>query len=325
DHSGGFTQLTPNGSTVFNGSTIQLTDGGFGEASSAFANTPVNVTNFTTVFSFSMVPGTNPMADGMTFTIQNSVPGVDYSMSVVKMSTASGLSVADWFAPHDALPLSAADLDQGSGGVLILPDQPGAHPHLLVQTGKTGRIYLLDRDNLGKFNSVSDAAVQVLPDGTIGASFDAPAYFNNGSQQMIYYQGVGDVLKMFTLSNGLLSPGPAAMSTTSFGFPGATPSISANGTQNGIVWVLDNHLYGIPARPPPGRGVLHAYDATTLRELYNTSQNGLLDQLGNAVKFTVPTVTNGHVYVGNQYSFSVLGVFPTPESIPAAPSGLNAT
>src|SRR5262249_17239287 len=152
-----------------------------------------------------------------------------------------------------------------------------------------------------------------------------PAYFNNGTQQLIYYMGAGDVLKSFTVANAQLSAQPFAATTQAFNFPGANPMISANGTSNGIVWVLDTHLNGTGGHPASGPAVLHAYDATTLKELYNTTINGLLDQLGNAVKFTVPTVANGKVYVGTQAGLYILGLFPPPTSKPAAPSGLAAT
>jgi hypothetical protein len=250
--------------------------------------------------------------------------GQDYGDSILRLSTAGGLSVADYFTPNDQDSLSNQDLDQGSGGVLLLPDQPGPFPHLLVQVGKTGRIYLLNRDNLGQFTSTDQGAVEVLPDGTVGGMWSSPAYFNNGSQQLVYFHGTGDVLKAFEVKNGQLAPSVFAQGNINFGFPGATPSISANGTQNGIVWELDNTFYGAPG-PGPNPAVLHAYDATTLSELYNSNQFGAIDQLGNAVKFTVPTVTNGHVYVGSQYLVSVFGLIPPATNLPLAPENLNAT
>jgi hypothetical protein len=246
-------------------------------------------------------------------TFDASTSGPDFGMSVVKLNPTPGstgqLSPLNYFAPHDEASLSSTDMDQGSGGVLLLPDQPGPLPHLLVQTGKNGRIYLIDRDtgSMGEFNSSSDNVVQVLPDGTISGSYDTPAYFNNGSQQLIYYLGPFDVLKSFSLANGLLSATPFASTTQVFGFPGSTASISANGTQNGIVWVLDNTANGSQAHPPSGPAVLHAYDATTLQELYNSTM-ATSDQLGDAVKFTVPTVANGKVYVGTQTGLYVFGL-----------------
>jgi hypothetical protein len=230
--------------------------------------------------------------------------GPDDGMTIEKLGPTpksnGQLPVLDYFAPHDEASLSSSDLDQGSGGVLLLPDQPGAHPHLLIQGGKNGRVYVLNRDSLGGFNSSTDNVVQAL-NGVITSSFDAPAYFNNGSQQFVYFAGPNDSLKSFALTGGLLSTQPVVATSQTFGYPGSTPSISASGTLGGIVWILDNSLRGA------GPAVLHAYDATTLKELYNSSQLGA-DQLGTAVKFTVPTVANGKVYVGTGTGLYIFGL-----------------
>jgi hypothetical protein len=337
DHSGGFagnSDLTANGNATFTaGGFGELTDGGGTEAGSFFTNVPVNVSNFTTAFTFRQHDGTAPnMADGMTFTIENAPNGPDYAMSTEKLSPTPGanhqLPVLSFFTPHDEASLSAVDLDQGSGGVLLLPASAGstAHPNLLVQTGKTGRIYLLDRGNLGGFTGTDSGVVQVTPDNTVnGGSYDMPAFFDNGTQKLIYYMGQADVLKSFAVANGQINPTPFAMTTQMFGFPGATPVVSANGTQNGIVWAVDSHLNGTGGHPNSGPAVLHAYDATTLKELYNSSQLGLVDQLGNAVKFVVPTVANGKVYVGTQTGLYVFGLIPAATTPPAAPTNLSAT
>ena len=261
-------------------------------------------------------------------TFDASTAGTDYGMSVVKLSStpaANGqLPVLDYFAPHDEASLSSMDLDQGSGGVLLLPDQPGPHPQLLVQAGKNGRIYLINRDtgSMGEFNASTDHVVQVLPGGTITGSYDAPAYFNNGSQQLIYFLGPNDVLKSFSLSNGLLSTTPFAATSEVFGFPGSSPSISANGTQNGIIWVLDNTQNGTGGHAASGPAVLHAYDATTLQELYNSTMVAS-DQLGDAVKFTVPVVVNGKVYVGTQTGLYVFGLLNGNTGNPVSDGGFE--
>ncbi len=259
-------------------------------------------------------------------TFDASPAGPDYGDSVVKLSGSPGangqLTPLDYFTPHDQATLSSEDLDQGSGGVLLLPDQPGPTPHLLVQAGKNGRVYLINRDtgSMGEFNPNTDKVVQALPNGTITGSYDAPAYFNNGSQQLIYFLGPNDVLKSFSLANGQLSL--FAQSGQQFGFPGSTASISANGTQNGIIWVLDNTLNGTEDHPASGPAVLHAYDATTLQELYNSNMVSS-DQLGDAVKFTVPTVANGKVYVGTQTGLYVFGLLSGNSGNPVVDGGFE--
>ncbi len=249
-----------------------------------------------------------------------------YGDSVLKLSPS--LSVADFFTPFNQRDLERFDQDLGSGGVLVLPDQPGAHPHLMLTAGKgTGKFYLMDRDNLGQFRRCGptcDDIVQVSPEQTVvGGSFDTPAYFNSGSRQLVYYLGLDDVLKAFELVNGQLSTTPFSQANPpAFGFPGSTPSISASGTSNAIAWALNvNALFG------NGPAVLFAYDALNLsNQLYATNQTGLRDQLDVGVKFIVPTVANGKVYVGTQTSLAVLGLFPAAVSPPdAAPSNLTAT
>jgi hypothetical protein len=239
----------------------------------------------------------------------NQPGGTDYGDSFVKLSTGGGLSVTDYFAPYNQAKLATDDWDLGSGGPLVLPDSVGsaAHPHLLVGCGKEGKIFLLDRDHLGGFNPVNDSQiVQELP-SAVGGTWSSPAYFNN----QIYYQGVNDVLKAFRLANGQLNPTPTSRSATLIHFPSPTPAISANGTNAAIAWILqtDNFRDHQPA-------VLHAYDAYDLsRELYNSEQAGARDRLAPAVKFTVPTVANGRVYVGADQEVAVfgnLGIDPLP-------------
>lgn len=230
-------------------------------------------------------------------------PGVNcFGDSFLKLSTTNGLKVADYFTPYDQAFLSSADLDLGSGGALVLPDEVGsaANRHLLVGAGKEGTIYLISRDNMRHYSAANNNAIVQSLTGIIGECFCTPAYFN----KKIYWLGTGDILKAFTITNGHLSTSPTLQANTTFGFPGATPSISANGTNNGIVWALQTDDY-----KNNGPAVLHAYDANNLSvELYNSSQAGGRDQAGIAVKFTVPTIANGKVFVGGQYSLSVYGL-----------------
>ncbi len=140
--------------------------------------------------------------------------------------------------------------------------------------------------------------INISPNGIYGA----PAFWENN----IYFLGRDDVLKAFQVSGGLLSTTPTSQASTAFSFPGATPAISASGSTNGIVWVLDNTAFATS-----GPAVLHAHDATDVsQELYNSTQAGGRDQAGPAVKFTVPTVANGRVYVGGQFQLTVFGLLP---------------
>jgi hypothetical protein len=227
--------------------------------------------------------------------------GKNYGDSIIKLgfNNLGKLVAKDYFTPHDEQFLQNTDTDLGSGGVLIIPDRPGKkHPFLLVQVGKEGTVYLNNRNGLGKFNpNNDDQIIQNLP-GAVGGMWGMPAFWNNN----VYFGGVGDNLKMFGFDPvaGLLSTTPVSNTTTFFNYPGTTPSLSANGATNGIAWALQTDH---------NPEVLHAYDATQLStELYNTTQNGARDNPGNSVKFVVPTVANGKVYVPAQKQLSVYGL-----------------
>src|SRR5262249_3057904 len=175
----------------------------------------------------------------------------------------------------------------------------------------------LDRDNLGGLHTGDTGAVQRLPNGTIsGGSYDTPAYFNG----RIYYMGRTDVLKAFAISNGQINPTPVARTDEGFGTsPRGTPFSTTDGSGDGSVWVLNTFMSGTGGRPL-GPAVMHAYDANDLHELWSSSMVAG-DRLGNAVKFTVPTVVNGMVYVGTQSGLYVYGL-TQQVTAPAAPSGL---
>ncbi|HUJ72240.1 MAG TPA: pyrrolo-quinoline quinone [Verrucomicrobiae bacterium] len=250
--------------------------------------------------------GGGPAADGQgnifcstgNGTFDANTNGDDYGDSVLMLDASNGLAVEDYFTPFNQSDLDANDTDLGSGGVLLLPDQPGAHPHEAIMAGKEGKLYLLDRDDLGEFQNGSDSQiVQSLPNAT-GHAFYTPAYFNG----FIYCQGEADVLKCFSITNGLLSTNPVSQSATAFDFPGAQASVSANGTNNAIVWTIEADAY-----TNNGVAVLHAYDATDLtQELFNSTTRR--QPPGKAVKFAMPTIANGHVYVGAVRRVVVYGV-----------------
>jgi Immunoglobulin domain len=215
-----------------------------------------------------------------------------------KISSTTPLTLLDYFTPLNTVSESDSDTDFGSGGELLLPDiidNSGNTHHLGVGSGKDGNIYVVDRDNMGKFNSSADHIYQLITGQLSGGVWAKPSYFNG----TVYYGAVNDSIKAFPIVNGMLATSPSSRSGHTFGYPGATPSISASGTTNGIVWVVENSS---PA-------VLHAYDATNLsNELYNSTQAaGGKDNFSNN-KFITPMVANGKVYVGTSSSVAVFGL-----------------
>jgi hypothetical protein len=277
-------------STTPNASEGGLWASGFGPAGDASFNTFVPVGN-----------GTFDVNTG----------GIDYGQAVVKLGPPANQTfpVLDYFEPYNGANLDADDRDIGSAGMVLLPDQVGApHTHLLAQAAKSGDIYLIDRDSLGTFNSTSNSQiVQYLPAANRGM-WASPTYWNN----QLYFGASGDLLKAFTLntSTGLLSTTPTSQTLRGYGYPGTTVSVSSNQNTNGIVWALNNAGYKVGTA-----AVLHAYDATNLAtEFYNSNQKSTRDNAGKAVKFTVPTVANGKVYVGTQSQLSVYGLLSPPQS-----------
>ncbi len=236
-------------------------------------------------------------------TFETSGDLTDYGDSIMKLTLAgSAFTVADYFTPYNEGSLDDGDVDVGAGGVLLLPDQPGPHVHEMIGAGKEGTIYLLDRDNLGHFNPTDNSQiVQNIP-GLLGAVFSVPTYWNGN----VYFGTNRHALKAFSLNNGLLSTAPTSQSTITFEFPGPTPSVSANGSRDGIVWALQTHDF-----ISGGDDILYAFDATDLtHELYGTDQNPDRDDPGGAVKFQVPVVANGKVYIGAAQQVSVYGLLP---------------
>jgi uncharacterized protein YjdB len=229
--------------------------------------------------------------------------GVDYGDSFLKLiPNGNSFTVADYFTPFNQQTLAANDIDVGSCGLTLLPNQPGPVTHLGVSAGKEGRIYLLDRDNLGKFHAGSDSQiVQSIPQALGHAANDNDYSTATYWQGNVYFVGNGDVIKQFQLNNGLLTTSPAAHGTKNYGYPGANTSVSSNGASNGILWAIE----------ASGVNILHAYDANDVsQEIYNSTQAGNRDNFGAAVRFSVPTVINGRVYVAGKTQFAAFGLLP---------------
>jgi hypothetical protein len=224
----------------------------------------------------------------------------DYGNAFLKISSANRqLAVADYFEMSNQGAENGSDEDLGSGGALVLPDLTNSSnqtKHLAVGAGKDANIYIVDRDAMGKFNPNTNNIYEEIQGALAGSVYSMPAYFNN----TVYYGAVGDNIKAFAISNAKLASTPTSQTGNTFGYPGATPSISANGTSNAILWVAENG----------GNAVLHAYDATNLtHELYNSNQaSGGRDQFGAGNKFITPMITNGKVYVGTTNGVGVFGL-----------------
>jgi hypothetical protein len=230
--------------------------------------------------------------------------GSDYGDSYLKLSTAPNLAVADYFTPSDQSSDNANDGDFGAGGAAVLMDLPASAPvqHLAIGGGKDGNLYVLNRDNMGHYddpNNPQNPPPYWQQLGVGSGIFATPAIWNN----QLYVAAQRAALTSYTLNTSnskfSFSPTSTASSPSYFGFPGSTPSISATGTSNGIVWALDNGASCIGKAITCGPTILHAYDATNLNELWNSSMVGA-DAAGNAVKFNVPTIANGKVYIGSR-------------------------
>jgi hypothetical protein len=265
------------------------------------------------------------VADG---TFDANTGGSDYGDSLLKLKLNHGvLSVLDYFAPMDQACRLGADLDLGSGGPMVLPHDGSAKvSDEVIISGKGGMpcdlfggvyaspIYVVNRRKMGHSHEQHDNVVQTVAGATAGY-WSAPAYWKGPTATYVYYagvledavKGVGDSLRMYTLSNGMLSTTSVAQSPNTFPV-GSTPSVSADGTINGIVWAIERQD-NLAQKPGNRPAVLHAYDATNVAtELYNSSQAGTRDQAGAATKYQVPTIANGRVYVGTQTELDVYGL-----------------
>jgi fibronectin type 3 domain-containing protein len=251
----------------------------------------------------------------------------DWADAYLKLSTAGGLTVTDYFAPFNQSALGSADLDVAASGITLLPDAAGSatHPHLLVGAGKDGELYLVDRDNMGQYNgsynNPNSQIVQWIPNAVGGHPlsptqnplpyvenfFSTPAYWQN----RLYFCGVDDSCRAFNISNAQLGTTSASNSPTTYAYPGGQPVISAasSAATSAIMWTIQRDSVN-------NVSILHAYDATNLAtELYNSNQApGKRDQGGVPITFAVPTVANGKVIVGADSEIDVYGLLASNPS-----------
>jgi hypothetical protein len=221
----------------------------------------------------------------------------DYGNAFLRLSTKGGLSVADYFEMNNEQSENDGDVDLGSGGALLVPDQKdssGTTWQLAAGAGKDGNLYLVNRNSMGKFNTGSNKVYQELAGALPGGMWASPAYYNG----RLYYGPVGSPIFAFQFKNAKLLTAPAAKSVNTFAFPGATLSVSSNNGANAILWATEN----------TNPAVLHAYSPSNLTELYNTNQAaGGRDNFGDGNKFITPTIANGKVYVGTTNGVGVFG------------------
>jgi hypothetical protein len=232
--------------------------------------------------------------------------------SIVDLSLANGgLTPTDSFTTFNAVTLTAGDEDMGSGGILMVPDQQGDHPHILVQAGKEGRIVVLDRDNLGGYASEATSNTNALQDimGEIGGCWCTPAYWNS----KIYIWPMKDTAKVFDLDNGVLTGGPSSESTIPSANPSPSFSISSNGDQQGIAWAVRSDKFSTH-----GALVLYAWDANDLTNtIYESDANASRDAGGPAARYSIPMATNGKVYVAADGEVDVYGLLASEQNAAA--------
>lgn len=245
----------------------------------------------------------------------------DLGESVIRLNYQNGqLAAADYFSPYDQDSLSAANKDLSSQGVVLLPPMSGEAAPEAVAGDKAGDLYVLNRNDLGGYIAGSGPDKQILQEmpkvsaGVMGT----PAYWNGYWYQLGTGDGGGDYLQAFTFSNGLLSAAPAYESSEYFHFPAGVPVVSADGNNEGIVWLVQADAWATR-----GPEVLHAYNAENLQELYNSGQNASRDQAGPAVKFAAPTVADGQVFLPAGGELDIYGLFPGQFTISA--QALNST
>lgn len=266
--------------------------------------------------------GTDVFVEAGDGTFDLNAGGKDFGDAIVKLDPNT-LAVLDYFSPKDQLCRKLNDMDLGSGGPMLLPTQPGAFPNEIVVSGKGGNpcdggtngpapVYLVDKDNLGGYSAAMDLDIETINGAAFGYH-SSPAYFQGTTGSWVYLAGLvseggtGEPLKQFSLTNGLLSTNFTEQTGNVF-VVGATPSVSSNGTSNGIVWAQERQdLLSSTTNIKPA--ILYAYDATNVAtKFYDSTQMGSRDQAGASTKFVTPMIANGKVYLATLSELDVYGL-----------------
>ena len=324
DNSGGFASngdVTATGVTKFNGTAADVTTGDGQQAGNLFANSPVNIANFTTTFDFQIHPPsspTTPVGDGLSFIIQNDpghAAGPDFGESYLELKPTPGrMTVVDNFTPFDVKARDIIDADTASTAETLLPTFPGtAVPNEAVAADKSGRIYLLNTDNLGGFNAGGpDQILQEFTANPNGLIYSSPVYFNG----MVYIQGVGDVIKAFAPEarpgdkhdDARRDPGQRGHDDLRLPRGGAECLGRWYIQRHRLVGGRGSERHGRPGGPPSLRRQ-QPVDAAVHQQPGRAARHGR-----RRIKFSVPTIANGHVYLGTQNEVDVYGLLPPPGS-----------
>ena len=299
--------------TPYHGWVIGFTASNIGAGPTSIWNSTPNLISGTAnsdggIWMSGGAPAADSSNDLYFLTGNGSYDGVtNYGDSTIRLTASGGLHVKDHFTPYNQGSLSSNDTDHGAGGAAVLVDpSAGPVPHLLIGGGKSGTLFLINRDSMGGYNSSSNNVVQSLSVGN--GIFATPAFWNN----TLYIAGTSGHLNQYSFNTTSGQFSLSHSSSHTFAFPGSSPSVSSSSASSGgIVWALDNSQYCTEQSPGCGPAVLHAYDATNVSstELWNSSTSGN-DNAGDAVKFTVPTIANGKVYVGTRSELDVYGLKP---------------
>jgi hypothetical protein len=231
----------------------------------------------------------------------------------------SGLTLLDYFTPGNESALSDGDDDLSGSGFTLLPGT-----NLLLGGGKEGVLYLLDAHNLGHKVAGDTQIVQRI--GVSGGHVMGGAVFwKSAAGSLVYNWSEDDVLKAYSLVGGRLAATPYAQGNVrSPGHPGGSLTISANGSAagTGIVWAsMPTSRDGISGLVA---GVLRAFDATTLTELWSSERNPARDRAGTLIKFVPPVVANGRVYLPtHDNAVAVYGLLPKAPPTGTGSIGIN--